>query len=77
MNVIRLECDFMTVGMYIFLSALFVFFYLVNRDEKESKSKNLAKKIKKPDLDYMCQMSNAEIEEMYRESLEKIKAGMN
>ena len=68
----------MTVGMYIFLSALFVFFYLVNRDEcKESKSKNLAKKIKKPDLDYMCQMSNAEIREMYRESLEKIKAGMN
>lgn len=67
----------MTVGMYIFLSALFVFFYLVNRDEKESKSKNLVKKIKKPDLDYMCQMSNAEIREMYRESLEKIKAGMN
>ena len=65
----------MTVGMYIFLSALFVFFYLVNRDEKESK--NLVKKIKKPDLDYMCQMSNAEIREMYRESLEKIKAGMN
>ena len=69
--------DFMTVGMYIFLSALFVFFYLVNRDEKEIKSKNLVKKIKKPDLDYMCQMSNAEIREMYRESLEKIKAGMN
>ncbi len=67
----------MTVGMYIFLSVLFVFFYLVNRDEKESKSKNLVKKIKKPDLDYMCQMSNAEIREMYRESLEKIKAGMN
>ena len=67
----------MTVGMYIFLSALFVFFYLVNRDEKESKSENLVKKIKKPDLDYMCQMSNAEIREMYRESLEKIKAGMN
>ena len=67
--------DCMTVGMYIFLSALFVFFYLVNRDEKESK--NLVKKIKKPDLDYMCQMSNAEIREMYRESLEKIKAGMN
>ena len=67
----------MTVGMYIFLSALFVFFYLVNRDEKESKSKNLVKKIKKPDLAYMCQMSNAEIREMYRESLEKIKAGMN
>ena len=67
----------MTVGMYIFLSALFVFFYFVNRDEKESKSKNLVKKIKKPDLDYMCQMSNAEIREMYRESLEKIKAGMN
>lgn len=67
----------MTVGMYIFLSALFVFFYLVNRDEKEIKSKNLVKKIKKPDLDYMCQMSNAEIREMYRESLEKIKAGMN
>ena len=67
----------MTVGMYIFLSALFVFFYLVNRDEKESKSKNRVKKIKKPDLDYMCQMSNAEIREMYRESLEKIKAGMN
>ena len=67
----------MTVGMYIFLSALFVFFYLVNRDEKESKSKNLVKKIKKPDLNYMCQMSNAEIREMYRESLEKIKAGMN
>lgn len=77
MNVIRLECDCMTVGMYIFLSALFVFFYLVNRDEKESKSENLVKKIKKPDLDYMCQMSNAEIREMYRESLEKIKAGMN
>ena len=77
MNVIRLECDCMTVGMYIFLSALFVFFYLVNRDEKEIKSKNLVKKIKKPDLDYMCQMSNAEIREMYRESLEKIKAGMN
>ena len=69
--------DCMTVGMYIFLSALFVFFYLVNRDEKEIKSKNLVKKIKKPDLDYMCQMSNAEIREMYRESLEKIKAGMN
>ena len=69
--------DCMTVGMYIFLSALFVFFYLVNRDEKESKSENLVKKIKKPDLDYMCQMSNAEIREMYRESLEKIKAGMN
>ena len=67
--------DCMTVGMYIFLSALFVFFYFVNRDEKESK--NLVKKIKKPDLDYMCQMSNAEIREMYRESLEKIKAGMN
>ena len=67
----------MTVGMYIFLSVLFVFFYLVNRDEKESKSKNLVKKIKKPDLNYMCQMSNAEIREMYRESLEKIKAGMN
>ena len=67
----------MTVGMYIFLSALFVFFYLVNRDEKESKSKNLVKKIKKPDLDYMCQMSNAEIEEMYRESLEKIRSVMN
>ena len=67
----------MTVGMYIFLSALFVFFYFVNRDEKEIKSKNLVKKIKKPDLDYMCQMSNAEIREMYRESLEKIKAGMN
>lgn len=67
----------MTVGMYIFLSALFVFFYFVNRDEKESKSENLVKKIKKPDLDYMCQMSNAEIREMYRESLEKIKAGMN
>lgn len=69
--------DCMTVGMYIFLSALFVFFYFVNRDEKESKSENLVKKIKKPDLDYMCQMSNAEIREMYRESLEKIKAGMN
>ena len=69
--------DCMTVGMYIFLSALFVFFYFVNRDEKEIKSKNLVKKIKKPDLDYMCQMSNAEIREMYRESLEKIKAGMN
>lgn len=67
----------MTVGMYIFLSALFVFFYLVNRDEKESKSKNLVKKIKKPDLDSMCVMSNAEIRQMYRESLEKIKAGMN
>ena len=67
----------MTVGMYIFLSALFVFFYLVNRDEKESKSKNLVKNIKKPDLDSMCVMSNAEIRQMYRESLEKIKAGMN
>lgn len=63
----------MTVGMYIFLSALFVFFYLVNRDEKESKSKNLVKKIKKPDLDTMCVMSNAEIRQMYRDSLAKIK----
>lgn len=65
----------MTVGMYIFLSALFVLYILINQEENNKKKnmKNLVKNIKKPDIEDMYYMSNEELSKMYKESLEKIE----
>ena len=69
MNVIRLECDFMTVTGYIILSLVFLAIWFINRPEKEKAMKD----IKKPNLDSMERMAVNDICKMYRDSIKELK----
>ena len=59
----------MTVTGYIILSLVFLAIWFINRPEKEKTMKD----IKSPDLDKMQRMSMAEVREMYRDGLKKLK----
>ena len=59
----------MTVAGYIILSLVFLAIWFINRPEKEKTMKD----IKSPDLDKMQRMSMAEVREMYRDGLKKLK----
>ena len=59
----------MTVTGYIILSLVFLAIWFINRPEKDKTMKD----IKSPDLDKMQRMSMAEVREMYRDGLKKLK----
>lgn len=55
----------MSIGLYLFLTFLFVMMYLVNKEDKKQEK---AKKFKKPNLNEMHRRNTSEIRDMFRES---------
>lgn len=60
----------MSIGLYLFITFLFVMMYLINKDDKKKEN---VKKIKKPDLDSIHRMTTNEVRQMYRKSLKELK----
>lgn len=59
----------MSIGLYLFITFLFVMLYLINKDEKKQYK---VQKIKKPNLEAMHQRNTQDIRDMFRESKDKL-----
>lgn len=59
----------MSIGLYLFITFLFVMMYLVNKEDKKQEK---VKKVKKPNINEMHRRNTSEIRDMFRESKEKL-----
>lgn len=64
----------MSIGLYLFITFLFVMIYLINKEDKKQEK---VKKLKKPNLEKIHQMSTSEVRQMYRDSLDELKGEIN
>ena len=60
----------MSIGLYLFLTFLFVMMYLVNKEDKKQEK---AKKFKKPNLNEMHRRNTSDIRDMYRDSKRELQ----
>lgn len=60
----------MSIGLYLFITFLFVMMYLVNKEDKKEEK---AKKFKKPNLNEMHRRNTSDIRDMYRDSKRELQ----